>query len=117
MILLIEEDKGNGNLIMKIVGVQNYEGEFKDADDSFLILVERLEGFDLLRVTQARIDNEAHWNMTNLPSKPEVFPEVLGKFMPEVVALLNPVIVADSAGYKEINDALSEYFRVYGEVF
>ncbi len=53
---------------MKIVGVQNYEGKFKNTDGNFLILVERLDGFDLLLIAHNGIKREGHWDMASLPN-------------------------------------------------
>lgn len=105
---------------MKIVGVTNYEGEFREFDLSFMMMTEEPGAFVVYEMEtpqgQSQVTEIMRFNKDELLN-PDAFPEAIGKFVPEIVALIDPIEVDHLPSYKEATQLFTDYFKKYGEVF
>jgi hypothetical protein len=102
---------------LRITNCQEYLGVFKDRDGSFQIMVDEGDRYIVYRLhPDQRIEVDAVFLKSKL-GNPDVFPEAIGKFVPELISLEEPITVAAVPSYREANSLLVEYFKGYGVEF
>lgn len=105
---------------MKIVATQSYEGKFMNFDSSFMILLDEGDAYVLydmfMKDGAGQRSKDVFWKKSDL-ANPKDFPIAVGKFIPELVALSEPIDVDHVPDYDEAVALLTDYFNRYGERF
>jgi hypothetical protein len=102
--------------MLRITNVSFYEGEFKNGDQSFQIMVEDDAAYTAYLLGPEGILDTSFFPKSML-SNAKDFPEAVGKFIPELVSLEEPINVENVPTYQEANDLLRAYFERYGVEF
>jgi hypothetical protein len=101
---------------MRITNVSYYEGKFKGSDQSFQIMVEDDDRYVVYRLSPGDTLEEGIFPKTDL-GHPEVFPQAIGKFVPELVSLEKPIPIDQIPTYQVAEQLLKDYFRAYAVTF